>query len=62
MAHAVLGHVAEKLTLGSFVQLCLFVPMAVLWAFIPSDGIALVADWFIDKVLCNFCNNVVMEL
>jgi hypothetical protein len=25
------------------------VPLAVLWAVIPSDGIAVVADWFFHK-------------
>lgn len=57
MAHAVLGHVAEKLTLSSFIQACLLVPMAVLWAFIPNDGVALVANWFIDQVI-----DVILEL
>lgn len=51
MAHAVLGHVQEKLTLVSFVELVLLVPLAVLWALLPNDGIALVANWFIDKVV-----------
>jgi len=51
MAHTVLGHVPEKLTLASFVQMVLLVPMAVLWAVMPNDGIALVANWFIDKVI-----------
>jgi Zn-dependent protease with chaperone function len=51
MAHTVLGHVAEKLTMASFVQVVLLVPMAVLWAILPNDGVALVADWFIDKVI-----------
>merc|ERR1711915_788442 len=51
IAHVVLGHVEEKLTLTSFVQLVLLVPMAVLWAFLPSDGIALVTHWFMDCVV-----------
>jgi len=51
MAHTVLGHVAEKLTMASFVQMILFVPMALLWALLPNDGIALVANWFIDNVI-----------
>jgi len=51
MAHTVLGHVAEKLTMASFVQMVLLVPMAVLWAVLPNDGVALVANWFIDKVI-----------
>jgi len=51
MAHAVLGHIPEKLTMASFVQLVLLVPMAVIWAIIPNDGIALFTDWFINKVV-----------
>ena len=50
MAHSILGHVAEKLTMASFVQVILLVPMAVLWALMPNDGIAMVSDWFINKV------------
>ena len=29
----------------------MLVPMAVLWAFIPTDGIALITDWFIHKFI-----------
>ena len=29
----------------------LLVPLALVWALLPSDGIALVANWFIDKVV-----------
>lgn len=51
IAHVVLGHVEEKLTLSSFVQLVLLVPLAVLWAFLPNDGVALVANWFMETVV-----------
>ena len=51
MAHTVLGHVPEKLTMASFVQMVLLVPMAVLWAILPNDGVALVASWFTDQVI-----------
>ena len=47
----VLGHIPEKLTMASFVQLVLLVPMAVIWAIVPNDGIALITDWFINKVV-----------
>ena len=50
MAHSILGHIAEKLTMASFVHVVMLVPMAVLWAIMPNDGIAMVCDWFIDKV------------
>jgi len=51
MAHAVLGHTAEKLTLVSFLNLVLLLPFAMLWALLPNDGVALVANWFFDKVV-----------
>ena len=50
MSHAILGHTAEKLTRAGFISMVLLVPMAVIWAILPNDGIALVTDWFIRKV------------
>ena len=50
MSHAILGHVAEQLTRAGFINMLLLVPMAVIWAILPNDGIALVTDWFIQKV------------
>jgi Zn-dependent protease with chaperone function len=29
----------------------LLLPLALLWALLPNDGIALVANWFADKVV-----------
>ena len=51
MAHTVLGHVAEKLTLASYLQAVMLLPFALLWAVLPNDGVALVANWFCDKVI-----------
>jgi len=51
MAHSVLGHTAEQLTRASFIQLILLVPFALLWAALPNDGVALVANWFFEKVV-----------
>eukprot|EP00092_Neocalanus_flemingeri_P009821 GFUD01010583.1.p1 GENE.GFUD01010583.1~~GFUD01010583.1.p1 ORF type:complete len:457 (-),score=103.11 GFUD01010583.1:147-1517(-) len=51
MAHAILGHTAEKLSRSSLIESCLLVPMAVMWAFVPSDGIAFITHWFISKVV-----------
>jgi len=51
IAHVVLGHVQEKLTYTSFLEMLLLVPMALLWAVIPSDGIAFITSWFCDKVV-----------
>ena len=49
IAHTVLNHAGEHLSHVNFVSALLMVPLAVLWAFIPSDGIAVIADWFIHK-------------
>jgi len=57
MAHAIIGHGAEKITRASFISWVLLVPMAILWAVIPNDGIAFVTDWFINKV-----NTIFLEL
>jgi len=51
MAHSVLGHAGEILTRASFIQAVLLLPMAFLWALLPNDGIAIVANWFIDQVV-----------
>ena len=51
MAHAVLGHAAEKLSLTNLMDAILLVPMAVIWAFIPSDGIAFITHWFTKQVV-----------
>merc|ERR1712107_660960 len=50
MAHSVIGHTAEKLTRTSVIQSALLLPMALLWAALPNDGLAFVADWFFQKV------------
>ena len=45
IAHTLLDHAAENLSYGNVMSALLIIPMAVLWAFLPNDGIALVADW-----------------
>lgn len=45
IAHTLLDHAAEMLSYGNVMSTLLIIPMAVLWAFLPNDGIALVADW-----------------
>jgi len=39
IAHVLLNHTGENLTYVNFISALLFVPMAVLWAFLPNDGI-----------------------
>ena len=41
---------AEMLSYLNLFNALLILPLAVLWAFIPSDGIAIVTSWFFDKV------------
>ena len=48
---------AEKLSYVSLVNVLVLVPLALLWALLPTDGIALVADWFFKRVV-----DVVFEL
>jgi len=50
VAHSVIGHSAEKLTRASVMQLVLLLPLALLWAALPNDGVAFVANLFIRKV------------
>ena len=39
IAHALLNHTGEKLTYVNFISALLLIPMAVIWAFVPNDGI-----------------------
>lgn len=50
IAHVVLGHVEEKLTRTSFLQMVLLVPMSLLWVLIPHDGIGFITTWFFNSV------------
>ena len=50
LAHALLNHNSEELCKSNLMTLGLIIPLAVLWAIVPNDGIALVADWFFNKV------------
>ena len=38
------------LSLASYLDLVLLVPLAFLWFYLPNDGIASVATWFMDRV------------
>nr|XP_054763998.1 metalloendopeptidase OMA1, mitochondrial-like [Lytechinus pictus] len=51
MAHVVLNHSAEMASFFEFFDLFMIVVLTVLWAFLPNDGIALVATWFKQKVV-----------
>lgn len=49
ISHTLLGHVSEKLSYVNFVNFLVLVPLALLWAVLPNDGISIVANWFFDK-------------
>lgn len=51
MSHTILGHQAEKLSHGYLIDLLALFPLAVIWAFLPNDGIAAVTHWFMNKVV-----------
>ncbi|XP_022089277.1 metalloendopeptidase OMA1, mitochondrial-like [Acanthaster planci] len=51
IAHVVLNHAAEQVSFTQFVDVLLIVVLAALWAFLPSDGLAVVATWFKSKVV-----------
>ncbi|CAG5115928.1 unnamed protein product [Candidula unifasciata] len=51
MAHAVLEHGVEELSLGKFVDVFVIFCLAAIWCIMPFDGIALLTHWFYDRVI-----------
>ncbi|BFZ16379.1 hypothetical protein BsWGS_19418 [Bradybaena similaris] len=51
MAHAVLEHGIEELSLGRFVDVFVIFCLAAIWCIMPFDGIALFTHWFYDRVI-----------
>ena len=41
---------AENLTYVNFLSFLMILPLLIGWAILPNDGIAIVADWFFNKV------------
>ena len=50
IAHAILNHPAEQLSFSGFMSIFNLVILASLWAIIPSDGLALIANYIESKV------------
>ncbi|XP_071952382.1 metalloendopeptidase OMA1, mitochondrial-like isoform X2 [Antedon mediterranea] len=50
LAHVVLNHAAEQISFLEFFDWLMIVVLAGLWAFLPNDGLAIVASWFKNKV------------
>lgn len=51
MAHALLGHAAEKVSYAQIIDYFVIILMAAIWAFMPFDGIALITQAFYEKVV-----------
>ncbi|XP_048763090.2 metalloendopeptidase OMA1, mitochondrial-like isoform X2 [Ostrea edulis] len=54
MAHALLSHAAEQLSYGQKWDFFVIVIMAAIWMIIPSDGIASITSWFMNRVIKYF--------
>ena len=50
MAHAILNHSAEHLSRSGFFNIFSIAVLAALWAFVPSDGWALIGSWLHSNV------------
>ncbi|KAK4310800.1 hypothetical protein Pmani_017656 [Petrolisthes manimaculis] len=51
ISHAILEHSGEHLSYGYLRDLLTLVPLAIIWAFLPSDGIAAITHWFTNRVV-----------
>ncbi|XP_070563723.1 metalloendopeptidase OMA1, mitochondrial-like [Ptychodera flava] len=51
IAHVVLGHASEQISFTELVDGLSIILLAAIWAFLPNDGIALVAQWFKNRVI-----------
>ena len=48
---------AEKISYVNFLNLIILIPICLLWAMLPNDAIALLADWFFKTIV-----DVMLEL
>lgn len=51
MAHAVCSHSIETLSKSQFLDYCIIFFMTAIWTIIPSDGIAIVTQYFMEKMM-----------
>ncbi|XP_033737930.1 metalloendopeptidase OMA1, mitochondrial-like [Pecten maximus] len=51
MAHAVCSHSIEALSKSQFLDYCIIFFMTAIWTMIPSDGIAIITQYFMEKVM-----------
>ncbi|KAK3754642.1 hypothetical protein QZH41_014927 [Actinostola sp. cb2023] len=51
MAHAILKHGAEQASLHGVINLFIVVSLAIFWAILPTDYLAIAAQWIQDQIL-----------
>ncbi|XP_060072612.1 metalloendopeptidase OMA1, mitochondrial-like [Ylistrum balloti] len=51
MAHAVCSHSIEALSKSQFMDYCIIFFMTAIWTIIPSDGIAIITQYFMEKIM-----------
>lgn len=49
--HAILMLQAEQVSFAAVLDVLIIIVMAAIWAFMPTDGIAIVTQWFYNKVI-----------
>lgn len=51
IAHVVLNHAAEKVSFASVLDFAVIIIMAALWLLMPTDGLAIITQWFNNKIV-----------
>ncbi|XP_046353546.2 metalloendopeptidase OMA1, mitochondrial-like [Haliotis rufescens] len=51
MAHTLLSHAAENMSVAQLFDVAIIAVMGAIWTIMPNDGIALVTQWFYNRVL-----------
>ncbi|XP_067946850.1 metalloendopeptidase OMA1, mitochondrial-like [Watersipora subatra] len=51
IAHAVMGHSIEHISRGQLLDFVAIAVLAAIWTVVPGDGIALVTQWFYNKLI-----------
>lgn len=54
MSHAILDHAAEHINQGYLLDLVILVPVALIWAILPSDLLAMISHWLLNMVVTLF--------
>ncbi|XP_050402092.1 metalloendopeptidase OMA1, mitochondrial [Patella vulgata] len=51
MSHALLSHAAEQLSFAQLIDIFVIAVMAAIWTIMPTDGLAVVTQWFYNKCI-----------